>query len=441
MPELSVSAPIASPPAPVRTESRRRRLLGAPAVGLHRLAIGGLAAVARRRGRGATPQPGPVRLMLVHAWGMGGTIRTTLNLAADLAERHPVEVLSVLRRRERPLLAFPPGVDVAALDGGRARVRVVRRALGALPSVLIHPEDYAYPWCSLWTDAVLLRRLWSMRSGVLVTTRPALNLLAAALAHPSVTTVGQEHLHFHSHRPRLAAEIGRRYGGLDALTVLTSDDARDYGELLATAPTRVVQIPNPVAALDGGISDQSGEVVVAAGRLNTQKGFDLLIAAWAAVARAQPDWRLRIYGAGPERAALERLIDEHGLAGRAKLMGRTNRLGEAMAAASLFVLSSRFEGFGMAIVEAMGKGLPVVSFDCPRGPSDIIDDGRDGLLVPAQDVAALSAAIVGLIEDPARRRRLAEAARGKASRYGSDTIGPHWDALLADLARAHGRRR
>ena len=411
-----------------RRESRRRRLLGPLAVALHRAAL----RVVGSPRRGAEPALGPVRFLLAHAWGFGGTIRTTLSLAGELSNGHEVEIVSVLRRREEPFFALPGGVPVRALEDRRKPVPPTRlaRALGRVPSVLVHPEDYAYPWCSLQTDVALLRGLRSLRGGVLVATRPALNLLAVRLVHRSVVVIGQEHLNFHAHRPRLAADIRRHYPDLDALTVLTAADARDYGALLE----RVELIPNPVGLLDGGISDQQAKVVVAAGRLNTQKGFDLLVRAWEPVARSHPDWRLEIYGGGPERAALEQLIGALGLSGTVTLMGRTQALGEAMAAASLFALSSRFEGFGLVIVEAMGKGLPVVSFDCPRGPADIVSHGEDGLLVAPEDVGAFAAALLELIEDPARRRRLAAAARRTAKRYESEAIRPAWDALLAELA-------
>jgi glycosyltransferase involved in cell wall biosynthesis len=431
---LSVRAgepePPPSPPAVPGAESRRRRLLGGLAVAVHRAALGLAARV---------PKPRPVtgdtavRILLLHAYGLGGTVRTSFNLAEGLGG--DVELISLMRRRERPFFPFPPGADVRVIHDQRER-----GLLDRLPSVLIHPDDYAYPYASLRTDLRLLRALRGIRGGVLVTTRPAFNLLAARLAGPGVVTVGQEHMNFHSHRPRLAADIARRYGGLDAVGVLTAADERDYRAVLGDT-TRIVRIPNAVPRMGGGIAALDANVVIAAGRLETQKGFDLLIRAWERVARTHPDWQLRIYGSGPRRDDLRRMILERGLYDRVLLMGRTKRLGEAMADASLFVLSSRFEGFGMVIVEAMSKGLPVVSFDCPRGPGEIIRHGRDGILVPAEDVEGLADGMLELIEDVPRRRRYGAAAVENARSYAVDSIAARWEELLRELTNRAGGTR
>ena len=184
-----------------RPERLRRRLLGPVAVAVHRAAMPLAARLTRRSGGGRGTS-----ILLEHAWGIGGTIRTTFGLAAHLAKSGPVEIVSLRRAREEPRLPFPPGVEVKALDDSTRPRGRVERLLSRVPSVLIHPYDYLYPKVSLWTDIAVIRALRSMRGNVLIGTRPATNLLAAQLAPPGVATIGVENMNFHSHRGPLARD-------------------------------------------------------------------------------------------------------------------------------------------------------------------------------------------------------------------------------------------
>jgi glycosyltransferase involved in cell wall biosynthesis len=419
------------PPEPHDEEAKprlARRILGPPAILLHRLA---LRLAAARPGGVRQPDGRDVRILLLHAWGMGGTVRAAMSLAESLAESgRSVEVVSIVRRSKRPFFPFPDGVAVTAVDDQRRRGGLLAR----LPSLLVHPDDFAYSWCSLRTDVLLVRRLRAMRGGVVVGTRPSFNLLLAALRPKGTLAVAQEHMNFHAHRRGLARDLRRRYRSLDALAVLTEEDRVDYEGALGS--TKVVRLPNAVPPLSGERARAESKIAVAAGRLNSQKGFDLLIAAWRPVATAHPDWQLRIYGRGLQRPALRQQILDAGLSDDVLLLGPTRDLGEALSQGSVFVLSSRFEGFGIVVVEAMSKGLAVVSFDCPRGPGEIIDDGRDGVLVPAGDVDALSRALLDVVGDEERRRALGAAALQTAHRYDPKTVGADWVALLDDLVRS-----
>jgi glycosyltransferase involved in cell wall biosynthesis len=270
-------------------------------------------------------------------------------------------------------------------------------------------------------------------TGVLITTRLSLNILAARYAPFDVRTIGQEHMNLATKGPVLRADLQRYYPRLDALAVLTEQDLRDYSGLFRSGRPVVARMPNAVPALDGGRADTTAKTAIAAGRLTRQKGFDRLIPAWAPIARTHPDWRLEIYGKGPERDALQELIDDHGLTDTVRLMGPTDRLGHAFAQSSIFVLSSRREGLPMVILEAMSKGLPVVSFDCPTGPAEVVVSDRNGVLVPDGDVPGMTAALHRLIADDDLRARLGTAALETAAQYDMEVIGHTWLDLIERL--------
>jgi glycosyltransferase involved in cell wall biosynthesis len=381
-----------------------------------------------------------VLILLSTAWGMGGTIRTTLNLAEYLAERWDVEIISIGRWRDRPFFGdFPPGVKVVTLHDHRPgaqpnRASLVRRVLRALPSALIHPRDHGAQGSSLWGDLMLVRRLRG-RSGFLIGTRPGYNLLIAELALPGFVTIGQEHMHLRRHHAALQAAMPRLYPRLDALTVLTKRDLDIYEEHLE-GNVKLAHIPNTVREIAGPNADLDAKTVLAVGRLTAQKGYDLLIPAFVRVSAAHPDWRLRICGAGPQRAELETMIRERDLEDVVELHGPARDFGAEIARASLFALSSRFEGLPLVLLEAMSKGMGIVSFDCPTGPADVIEDHRNGILAPPGDVEALGAGIIELIEDPDLRRRCAAAAIDTARGYTPAAIGPRWEALFHELREA-----
>jgi glycosyltransferase involved in cell wall biosynthesis len=283
----------------------------------------------------------------------------------------------------------------------------------------------------------LIRYFWSDR-GILVTTRPGLNLLSARYAPRRLIRVGQDHMNLETYKPRLRRAILRHYPKLDAVTVLTERDLADYGTAFDGSGLRLERIPNGVPPARLAPAEGTSKVLVAAGSLAQQKGFDLLLDAYSTVVSKHPDWELWIFGAGEQRADLIAQIDRLGLAGKAHLKGQTFQLDEQLAAASIFVLSSRHEGLPMVLLEAMRAGLPAAAFDCPTGPAEIIRHGRSGLLVPPLDVAGLAAAICELIEDPDRRRAMGAAAIEDAGRYSIDAVRERWVDLFTELT---ARRR
>jgi glycosyltransferase involved in cell wall biosynthesis len=380
-----------------------------------------------------------VTILIASAWGMGGTIRAAHNQAKYLAAHgYDVELLSVKRSVEEPFFgAFPPGVRASALDDRRPGavprpLRPLRKTLRRVPSVLMHRADRRERMWNLWTDIKVVHALRG-RTGFLVATRPGLNILAADLSPPGMTVVGLEQMNLGHHAKALRKGMARSYGGLDALVALTEQDRQAYENML-DGRVRLEVIPNTVHDVSGPAADLDSRTILAAGRLVRQKGYDMLIDAFAPVHAAHPDWRLKICGGGELKDVLAAQVAERGLEGAVELAGPCADLPGEMERASIYALSSRFEGFPLVLLEAMGKGMAVVAFDCPTGPRDIIEDGVNGALVPPKDVDAFAARLRAMIEDEELRRRCGPAAAETAKQYTIDVIGPRWEALFRDLA-------
>ena len=215
---------------------------------------------------------------------------------------------------------------------------------------------------------------------------------------------------------------------LDKLVVLTERDRESWVEL-----SNVVTIPDPLSLSPTTSSSLAEKRVVSIARYSHEKGIDLLLKAWSMVQKQISDWRLDVYGDG-DRTHYEQLVDELQIdRERCCLHARTDDVEKEYRISSIFVLSSRFEGFGMVLTEAMACGLPVVAFDCPWGPRSIIADGKDGLLVEKGNVKALADALARLMSDENLRRSMAEAGVRNVQRFSLNSIAGRWKSLFESL--------
>ena len=368
---------------------------------------------------------------------MGGTSRSAITQANALARlhggHHEVRLVSVTRSADAPHYPVDPAVSVDYLLDVRGRDG--RPA----PSVLVPAR-----WDGQFdadTDAAMLAYLPGLEADVLVTVTPALLAAAVQLAPRGVALVHQEH--------RSSAD---RVGGLepllafapraDVVALLTDASATWLADELGPVAPELVVVPNPLPETPQPRSPLDSRLIVAAGRIVAEKQFIHLVRAFGEIAESRPDWRLRILGDGPLRPELEAHAAKAGLAGRVELPGPVTDMAAEWAAASVCALTSRTEGFPLVAQEAMSAGVPVVTYDCPSGPRELVEHDVSGLLVAAGAKAGLTAALFRITGDDALLGRLGEGALEASRQYDADVIAARWESVFAGAVarRVSGER-
>ena len=214
----------------------------------------------------------------------------------------------------------------------------------------------------------------------------------------------------------------------DRFVVLTEEDRSYWGAL-----PNIHVIPNPLPFTTDTPSDCSTHRVIAAGRYDFQKNFELLLHLWAKVAPDFPDWHLDIFGDGKLRGELTALVEKLGLSSSVTLERPTHQMQEVYRTSSVYVMTSRYEGLPMVLLEAQQMGLPIVSFACPCGPRDVITDGVDGFLVEVGDEERFLSSLKKLMTDEPMRRMMGGAARHASERYQVDVVMQQWQELFQGL--------
>lgn len=363
--------------------------------------------------------------LLTTADARAGTEKTFWDQARAMRSRgHDVSVVSMYRNPE-PGFGPRDGIEViyaAELEGPRG------------PSSLIIPTEWDNQFCAE-ADRALMACLANCDADVLITSTPALTVLAL-LACPDTLRIVEE-----EHRPSMArgvtAEPLLRHGPqVDAVVCLTQRNAEWLREKWGERAPRIEVIPNALPATGRPVSGGRQKVVMSAGRLVRSKGFTDLVRAFAQVADEFPEWRLRIFGDGPMRKDVLTTARNLGIAGRVELMPPTQDIETEWSRASIGALASRYEGLPLVLLEARGAGLPVVAYDCTTGPREIIENGKDGYLVPVGSISGFAASLRLLMGDDQRRGAMGRSSDESLRRFAPETVADQWEHLFAELLAA-----
>jgi glycosyltransferase involved in cell wall biosynthesis len=381
------------------------------------------------------------------------------------------DCVGVLRKVTNPKARRPVLFVLPTLGGGAARVVItLLRHLDRTrfePHLVVFYTFYGFWFRSEVPDDVvmhvlearrarnampkLVRVIWRVRPAILVATQGYINFLLL-LARPFLPrcryvireVIGEHYMEHNRYRDFLQRCYLRLVRRADRIVTQTEAVAERLGREIAPRPGQVLCIHNPVdadrlaaaAALATSPYRGPGPHVLAMGRLTAQKGFDLLLAAVDGVRAAGVPVHLTIVGVGELEAELRADIERRDLGDTVDLAGFQEQPERYFAHADLFVLASRYEGMPNVVLEALACGLPVVAFDCPHGVSEIVRDGVNGRLLPAEDVPALVAALVGLLGDDALRARLRAAIPESLRSFTAPVVSARWNAMFRELAEA-----
>ncbi len=376
-------------------------------------------------------------------WGhaVGGTEHSVYTQASAMAAHHDVEILSVIRDRPEPFFPLDDHVRMTHLVGnddpdsprllaGRTLPAAECVRLSGMSSRLT-PRTWEGHFSQL-TDIALAEALPKLHSDVVVTTTPALMATAVQLLPDRTAVVHQEHrtseLRGHSKEPLLL--YGPR---LDAMVLLTEATRQWFQEEFGDRAPLLESIPNALAPGFRPRSRLDRPYVVAAGRFRAEKQFDHLIRAFAPVAAAHGEWRLRLFGEGPTLPGLRRLVRHLQLEDHVEFPGYTPDMPTEWAKASICGLTSRNEGLPLVLQEAMGAGVPVVSYDCPNGPGELVVPGKTGHLVEVGDIDGVSLGLLELVNQVDTRREMGAAALATSREWGIDKVADRWEALFEEV--------
>ncbi len=345
----------------------------------------------------------------------GGAERVALNMAEEMCGEHEVHMISLFDKKH------------FKKEGNPYTVHILSEKTVSIPTHLLTLKNRL--------RSILRKQeidiLFVITAGVVtVAVLAALGLKTKTVycEHSNLEnkTYGKKH--------ELRQYIGAKY--CDVVVALTERDRKNFLKQYRLQEQTTLFIPNWFTGSEdaGAVYDAASKRIISAGRLESVKGYDLLVRAAVKVKERHPDWHWDIYGEGTLHAAIQDDIASHGLSDFISLMGNVSDLKQRYKQYALFVMTSYYEGLPLVLLEAQTAKLPIVSFDCPTGPAEIVTDNKNGCLVPTYDTDLLAEKICMLIEDTDKRVAFSAKAVEDIERFSKENVMKRWNALIDKLS-------
>lgn len=343
----------------------------------------------------------------------GGIERITTNLANELVDKYDVEIVSVFKTNENIGYNLDSRVKVKFLSSMKYDQK---------PKSFQRIKDFAINFLRI------LKFGYTSRDSIIIAQSfpLAFFLFPTVLINKKILVC--EHVYYGYYNQYICLLRNFIYRCFARIIVLTEKDKISFQKHI----NNVECIPNFIEEIDKEEGyEQSSKTIISVGRLEYQKGFDRLINVFKLIEDRYPDWSLKIFGTGTKKNELENQINELNLK-NIKLMGTTNDISSEYKKSSFFVCSSRFEGFSLVLGEAAVSGLPLVSFDCPNGPSDIIENNVNGILVENNKEQELFNAMCYLIDNKQKRIEMSNNSRKVIQKFGKEKVIEKWVELFEE---------
>lgn len=354
--------------------------------------------------------------------GIGGTVRTIVNQANFLVSKgYDVEIVSL--RFANRVTKFDIDTRVKLVDLFNDS-RDEKKKTFDEKSKVFDPSEPLYNRINLQIDQKLKERVSGYRNCVLVSTIPSISFVLPEYSQKSNVLIAQEHSDIDSFNSQILGKMREYYCKLKSIVVL-SDEAKEKLHLLTgIQKNKIVVIPNGVL-LSNYKSTNSNKIIVAIGRLSEEKGFDRIPEIYSNIAKDHPDWEVRIYGEGGEKNRIEKEIDKYYLGDKIHIFPSTQNPYREISEGSIYLVTSRFESFGLTIVEALTSGVVPIAYET-QGSVQLIQNKKNGITVPQDESKRFAEELANLISDSSLRSQYVKKGQDTVERYSMETIGKKW---------------